>query len=70
MILNMIEEIHEVMVLGGVLTETNLGFLLAAVVLVEDQRRHSSFVRLLSRKHRHLLLLQVLLRDLVAFFGC
>jgi hypothetical protein len=69
MVLNMIEEIHEVMVFGGVLAETNLGFLLAAVVLVEDQRRHSSFVRLLSRKHRHLLL-KVFLRVLVAFFGC
>jgi len=53
MILNMIKEIHEVTVFGGVLAETNLGFLLAVVVLVKDQRRHSSFVRLLSCKHRH-----------------
>lgn len=55
MILNLIEEIHEVIVFGGVLAETNLGFLLAAAFLVEDQRRHSSFLRLLSCKHRHLL---------------
>jgi hypothetical protein len=68
MVLNMIEKIHEVIVFGGVLAETNLRFLLATVVLEEDQRLHSSFVRLLSRKHR--LLLQVFLRVLVAFFGC
>jgi len=64
MVFNVIEEIHDVVVFGGVLAEGDLRFLFAAVVLVEDQWRYSSCVRLLSYQYR---LLHVVLKVLLDF---